>query len=125
MKRYDEAARSSDDPLNNQTPYDNSPSPSPNKPQFGLHFSRQFESWFKGFNASITFTTYQAGKVFMIGMGNQGISITERSFARCMGIATRADRFYLASQYQLWRFNNVLGAGENYQGYDKLYIPQL
>ena len=116
-----------DKPLNQSSGYDQSApqAAQQDQPQFGLHFSRQFESWYKGFNASFTFTTYQAGKVFMVGMGEQGISITERSFARCMGIATRADRFYLASQYQLWRFNNVLGAGENYQGYDKLFIPQL
>lgn len=95
------------------------------QPKFELHFSRNFERWFKGFNASIAFTTYQAGKVFMIGMGEQGISVVERTFARCMGMRAMADRFYLASQYQLWRFNNVLGAGENYQGYDRLFIPQL
>jgi len=95
----------------------------PAKPPFRLDFSRQFESWLGDFNASIAFTTYQAGKVFMIGMGEQGISIAERTFARCMGLAARADRLYLASLYQLWRFNNVLDAGEHYQGFDKLFIP--
>jgi len=95
----------------------------PAKPPFRLDFSRQFESWLGGLNASIAFTTYQAGKVFMIGIGDQGISIAERTFARCMGLAARADRLYLASLYQLWRFNNVLDAGEQYQGYDKLFIP--
>ncbi len=97
----------------------------PSQPAFELNFSRQFESWFKSFNASITFSTYQAGKVFMLGMGTNGISIAEHSFARCMGLAARADRMYLASQYQLWRFNNVLDAGQDYQGYDKLFIPHL
>jgi len=94
-------------------------------PQFSLDFSRQFESWLGLFNASIAFTTYQAGKVFMIGMGDQGISLVERTFPRCMGIAARDNRFYLASQYQLWRFNNVLEDTDNYQGYDRLFIPQL
>lgn len=97
--------------------------PQAKAPPFTLNFSRQFESWFQGFNASIAFTTYQAGKVFLIGLGDQGISIAERTFARCMGLSARSDRFYLASQYQLWRFNNVLDPGEAYQGYDKLFIP--
>lgn len=100
------------------------PEHKPSQP-FALHFSRQFEGWLKDFNAGIAFSTYQAGKVFMIGVGDQGISIAERTFARCMGLAARPDRLYLASQYQLWRFNNVLEPGEMHQGYDKLFIPHL
>ena len=102
----------------------NSTQAQPNPP-FTLDFSRQFESWLAHFNAAIAFTTYQAGKVFMIGMGNSGISIAERTFARCMGLAAGADRMYLASLYQLWRFNNVLDPGQDYQGYDKLFIPHV
>ncbi|HMA98170.1 MAG TPA: TIGR03032 family protein [Wenzhouxiangella sp.] len=94
-------------------------------PAFSIQFSRHFESWLAGFNASIAFTTYQAGKVFMLGMGDSGISVAERTYARCMGLAARADRLYLASLYQLWRFNNVLEANESYQGYDRLFIPHL
>ncbi|MDR9388923.1 MAG: TIGR03032 family protein [Wenzhouxiangella sp.] len=92
---------------------------------FELNFSRHFESWLSGFNASIAFSTYQAGKVFLIGHGEQGISIAERTFARCMGLSARSDRLYLASLYQLWRFNNVIDPGEDYQGYDKLFIPHV
>ncbi len=110
--------------MNSET-HQKSASGNAQRPPFTLNFSRQFESWLQGFNASIAFSTYQAGKVFMIGMGDNGISIAERTFARCMGLAARADRFYLASQYQLWRFNNVLDPGEQYQGYDKLFIPHV
>ncbi len=99
--------------------------PQADAPPFKLTFSRQFESWLQGFNASIAFSTYQAGKVFMIGMGDKGISVAERTFARCMGLSMQADRFYLASQYQLWRFNNVLDPGQSYQGYDTLFVPHL
>jgi len=96
-----------------------------NAAPFSLDFSRGFERWLAGFNGAIAFSTYQAGKVFMIGMGESGISIAERTFARCMGLAARADRMYLASLYQLWRFNNVLDRGDSYQGYDKLFIPHV
>lgn len=92
---------------------------------FTLDFSRQFENWLGGFNASIAFTTYQAGKVFMIGMGERGTSVAERTFARCMGLAARDDRIYLASLYQLWRFNNLLDPGQDYQDYDRLYVPHV
>lgn len=99
--------------------------PQSSAPPFELNFSRHFDSWLSGFNASIAFSTYQAGKVFFIGHGEQGISIAERTFARCMGLSARSDRLYLASLYQLWRFNNVIDPGEDYQGYDKLFIPHV
>jgi uncharacterized protein (TIGR03032 family) len=95
------------------------------KPAFAVHFSRQFESWLDEVQASLACTTYQAGKVFFLGRGSQGVSIAERTFARSMGIAVRKDILYLASLYQLWRFQNVLEPGQDYQGYDRLFVPQL
>lgn len=95
------------------------------QPTFRIDFSRLFEGWFREQNCAIACTTYQAGKVFLFGKGEQGMSIAERTFARCMGLAARVDRFYLASQYQLWRFNNMLDAGGDYQGYDRLFVPQV
>ena len=92
---------------------------------FRIDFSRLFEGWFREQNCAIACTTYQAGKVFLFGKGETGVSIAERTFARCMGLSARADRFYLASQYQLWRFNNMLDAGGDYQGYDRLFVPQV
>ena len=94
-------------------------------PAFSLRFSRNFGRWLADLGASLAFTTYQAGKVFMLGTSESGVSVAERTYARCMGLAARADRLYLASLYQLWRFNNVLENGESYEGYDRLYIPHL
>lgn len=97
-----------------------------NKPlPFQVHFSRQFASWLTEVQASIVCTTYQAGKVFMFGMGDQGISVAERTFARVMGLGVDKKGFYLASLFQLWRFENILSKGENYQNYDRLYVPQF
>ena len=95
------------------------------QPSFRIDFSRLFESWFSEHDCAIACTTYQAGKVFLFGKAEKGVSVVERTFARCMGLSARTDRFYLASQYQLWRFNNMLDEGGNYQGYDKLFAPQL
>jgi len=38
------------------------------KPQFELTGSRQFISWLLEQRASIAFTTYQAGRLFLIGV---------------------------------------------------------
>ena len=95
------------------------------QPQFSIHFSRLFVSWLEEVQASLMCSTYQAGKVFMFGLGEQGVSITERTFNRCMGLSCQQDTFYLANLYQLWRFENVLDPGTDYQGYDRLFVPQL
>lgn len=98
---------------------------SPAPPPLTIQGSRHFPAWLAQTGCSLGFSTYQAGKVFLVGTEGQELRIAERTFARCMGLAAREDRFYLASQYQLWRFNDVLDRGSDYQGYDGLFIPHL
>ena len=87
--------------------------------------SRLFASWLAERRASLAFTTYQAGKLFFIGLGDDGrLSIFERSFARCMGLGlSPTDALWMASLYQLWRFENFLDAGDTRNGYDAVYTP--
>lgn len=88
--------------------------------------SRQFSAWLAEQNLSLAFTTYQAGKVFFIGMQPTGqLSIFERNFDRCMGLWADSSRLYMSSLYQLWRFENALEPGQNHHGYDCLYVPQV
>jgi len=96
------------------------------KPQFELTGSRQFISWLLEQRASIAFTTYQAGRLFLIGVKSpERLSIFERAFNRCMGLYATPDTLYLSSLYQLWRFENSLSPGQLYKNYDRLYVPQL
>ncbi|MEL6780598.1 MAG: TIGR03032 family protein [Cyanobacteria bacterium J06597_16] len=88
--------------------------------------SRQFPDWLAEQQVSLAFTTYQTGKLFFIGLQPDGrLSIFERTFNRAMGLHATADTLHMSSLYQLWRFQNALPAGEVYQGYDRLYVPQL
>ncbi|MGJ8664109.1 MAG: TIGR03032 family protein [Marinicella sp.] len=90
--------------------------------------SRQFCSWLIEQNISLSFSTYQAGKLFFIGMQDQQrMSVFERTFARCMGIGldSKTDSLWVANLYQLWRFENALKPGQNHQGYDRVYVPQV
>jgi len=41
-----------------------------------------------------------------------------------MGLYCTRDRIYLSSKYQLW-LDNVLAAGWQHPGYDRLYIPRI
>jgi uncharacterized protein (TIGR03032 family) len=95
-------------------------------PSLEINGSRQFTSWLYEQNLSLTFTTYQAGKVFFIGLQPDGkLSVFERTYNRCMGLYTTSSSLYMSSLYQLWRFENALEPGQIHQGYDALYVPQV
>jgi uncharacterized protein (TIGR03032 family) len=95
--------------------------------RFALSSSRHFPEWLASTGGSLAFTTYQAGKLFLLGTGAEGrLSIFERSFPRCMGLAVGGGgrSLALASQYQIQRFDNVLEAGQSSaDGYDAVYAP--
>ncbi len=96
--------------------------------KFALSSSRHFPQWLRSTGGSIAFTTYQAGKVFFIGVRPDGkLSVFERTFARCMGLAVSPDtrQLLLATHYQLYRFDNVLPPGETHDGYDAVYVPRM
>ncbi len=90
--------------------------------------SRQFCSWLIEHNISLSFSTYQAGKLFFIGMQDEAkMSVFERTFARCMGIGLdpKTMSLWVANLYQLWRFENALKPGQSHQGFDRVYVPQV
>lgn len=88
--------------------------------------SRNFVKWLKLNDVSIMFSTYQSGKIFFIGHNpDNTLSIFERTFNRCMGMYADPNTIYLSTLYQLWRFENVLGKDQDYNGFDKLYVPQM
>jgi len=97
-----------------------------NDPKLEISASRLFTSWMVEQQASFIFTTYQAGKVFLIGLNPDGqLSIFERTFNRCMGLCGNEQTFYMSSLYQIWRFENLLDPGTAYQNYDRLFVPQV
>lgn len=96
------------------------------RPQFEVTTSRQFSAWLAEQRASLAFTTYQAGKLFLVGLQPNGrLSIFERTFNRCLGLWSDGQTIWLSSLFQLWRFENVLQTGHLANGFDRLYVPQV
>lgn len=96
------------------------------EPAFAVHASRQFPEWLRERRVSLALTTYQSGKLFLIGLGREGrLSVFERSFNRCMGLWGDGQTLWMSSLFQLWRFENALEAGALHEGYDRLYLPQI
>ena len=97
-----------------------------NQPSLEITGSRQFTSWLAEQQVSLAFTTYQTGKLFLIGLQqDHQLSIFERTFNRCMGLWSDGQSLWMSSLYQLWRFENMLPDGQLANGYDRLYVPQV
>jgi uncharacterized protein (TIGR03032 family) len=83
-------------------------------------------AWLAEQRVSLAFTTYQTGKLFLLGRHPEGrLAVFERTFDRAMGLWADGQTIWLSTRYQLWRFENLLRPGELYQGYDRLYVPKV
>ena len=108
-------------------PESGSPSPgAPAEPIFEVFCSRHFTGWLAEARLSLSCTTYQAGKLFLLGLNRDGrLSVFNRTLSRCMGLWGDGQTLYLSTLFQLWRFENSLEPGDTYQGYDRLYVPRV
>ena len=96
------------------------------RPAFELLASRQLTAWLVEQHLSLAFTTYQTGKLFLIGLQPDGrLSVFERTFNRCLGFWGDGQTLWMTSLYQLWRFENALDAGQVANGYDRVYVPRV
>ena len=83
---------------------------------FELTASRQFTAWLSEQKTSLAFTTYQAGKLFLLGLQPDGrLSIFNRTFERCMGLWASTERLLMSTLYQLWWLENALPPGQAHQ----------
>jgi uncharacterized protein (TIGR03032 family) len=101
----------------------------PDVPESGLDLeitiSPGFEAWLAEQETSLAFATPPA-KVFFVGLDEAGeVSVFERTFNKCMGIAqVDTQTLVLGTRFHLWRLENVLRAGElTDDGYDRLFVP--
>jgi len=96
------------------------------KEAFALTSSRGFPAWLAAMKASLAFTTYQAGKLFLIGLKTDGrLAVFERTFPRSMGLGVSADArsLLLATRNQILRFDDVVAGGRGHGAHDAVYAP--
>src|SRR5579862_7307211 len=88
--------------------------------------SRHLPDWLAAEHVSLALTTYQTGKLILLGLQADGrLGIFERTFNRCMGLWGDGQTLWMNSLYQLWRFENVLHPGCLHNGHDRLYVPRV
>jgi uncharacterized protein (TIGR03032 family) len=95
--------------------------------RFELTTSRQFTSWLAATGASIAITTYQSGKVILIGTNESTarLSIFERSLERPMGMAFDGRRLAIATLIQITTFVDAAEGQKTADGYDAVLVPQF
>ncbi|MGO9923471.1 MAG: TIGR03032 family protein [Isosphaeraceae bacterium] len=95
----------------------------------GCEVSSFFPDWLRAAGGSIALTTYQAGKVGMIGWDGRQVTLLFRDFPKPMGLDVDGPRLLLATRHHLIELgNDPLLAQEFLEGqpgrYDALYLPR-
>ena len=107
-----------------------SQSPEANRPvEIGCAASAEFHGWIARAGGSLAITTYQAGKVAMIGWDGQQVTLLMRQFDKPLGLAVQRNRLALATRHDVWTFGNAPSLAHDYLEdspgrYDALYLPR-
>jgi uncharacterized protein (TIGR03032 family) len=95
-------------------------------PPYAFEASPGFTAWLHEAQVALALTTYQIGKLFMVGAATPDeLSVTERTFQRCLGMTATPESLYLAGLNNIVRFENVVPPGQELQNYDAVYVPRL
>jgi hypothetical protein len=93
---------------------------------FQVTASRHFTQWMIDQRVSLAISTYQAGKLLLVGCKPDGrLAVCERNFPRCLGLWSDGQTLWMSSQFQLWRFENVLTCPDTREGVDRLFVPRV
>ncbi len=97
------------------------------EPVFAVNTSRGFTSWLAEQKVSLAFTTYQVGKLFMIGLKPDGkLWVHNRNIGRCLGLVAHGADLWVTADTQVFRLRNAMLPGqETADGTDALFVPQI
>jgi uncharacterized protein (TIGR03032 family) len=95
-------------------------------PPYAVEASPGFAAWLHEHKTALAVTTYQIGKLFLIGApAPDRLSVTERTFQRCLGVAAVGNSLYLAGLNNILRFENIVPQGQRLEGHDAVYAPRV
>lgn len=88
-----------------------------------------FEDWLIQSGGSLAVSTYQAGKVAMIGHDGRQLTLLMRDFDKPLGMVATGGRLVLATRYDVTIFANAPILGHEFQEdqpgrYDALFLPR-
>ncbi len=115
-----------------ETPSPPAPAPppqgaAPEQPQpVNISCTRGLADWLVRNNVSLAFTSYQTGRLYLVGVDNQRrVSFHERHLARAMGLWADPQRLVVSTLFQVWRFENILSPNQPAGSPDRHYVPRV
>jgi uncharacterized protein (TIGR03032 family) len=94
-----------------------------------FYYSSSFPEFLHKNNISIIFSTYQAGKVIIVGSVNgRSLQLFAKNFSRPMGIALKNNQLAIANKSKVDLFSNSSVLAKSFRQkpnyYDTLFVPQ-
>jgi uncharacterized protein (TIGR03032 family) len=88
-----------------------------------------FQEWIAGIGGSLAISTYQAGKVAMVGWDGAQVTLLMRQFDKPLGLAASGSRMALATRHDVTLFSNAPLLAHDFSEeqpgrYDALYLPR-
>ena len=98
--------------------------------ELGVNADRGFAEWLQESGGSLAVSTYQAGKLLMIGSDQGQLRLLPRHFDKPMGLAVKAETLALATKTEVILFANAPTLAATYLPdkpgyYDALYLPRV
>lgn len=88
--------------------------------------TRGLAGWLSRNRVSLAFTSYQTGRLYLVGVdAQQRVSFHERFLARAMGLWADPQRLVVSTLFQVWRFENVLTGEANPARPDRHFVPRV
>ena len=92
--------------------------------------SEPFANWLAQLNGSLAVTTYQAGKVALLGWRDRRMSLLMRQFTKPMGLAVGPGKLALATRHEITLFADATLLARDVLvdqpgRYDALYLPRV
>src|SRR5207237_4110529 len=110
--------------------HDVGPAPRPRPAQLiQCSASEGFQHWLSQAGGTLAITTYQAGKVVLVGWDGRQVTVLPRQFDKPMGLAAEGSRLALATRHEVLVLANAPLLAHDYLEdqpgrYDALYLPR-
>ncbi len=90
-----------------------------------LYPSPGLGAWLAEMNGSLAFSTYQSGRLFLLGPGDDGKTVAlERVVGSAMGLSIDSKALWISNKEQVWRFSNIGPATIKEEAFDAVYMPR-
>ncbi len=96
-------------------------------PSIDIAAPAAFSQWLLEQRVSVLFSTYQTGSLVALGVDDNGhLAVESANLEYCMGLwAAPAERsLWVAARDYVWRYTDILPAGQRWAQHDAIFAPQ-